>query len=50
VVVRNAQDIKVSGNKVEEKSYRYHTGYPGGLRTIPFKNMLRDVPENVSFP
>ncbi len=35
----NADKIVVTGRKAEEKVYRYHTGWPGGLRTIPFDQM-----------
>lgn len=47
VVVSNAELVAVTGNKMESKVYRSHTGYPGGLRTLPYRNMLRDTPEKV---
>ena len=34
VVVINAEKIKVTGNKLQGKIYRYHTFYPGGLKSV----------------
>jgi len=39
VVVINADKIRLTGNKLEQKVYRHHTGYPGGLKEIPAKRM-----------
>ena len=39
VVVINAQDVKVSGNKEKQKKYTRYSGYPGGLRTITVEEM-----------
>ncbi|KAG1639934.1 hypothetical protein G6F44_007332 [Rhizopus delemar] len=39
VVVINAKDILVSGKKAEQKLYRHHTMYPGGLKEINFKDL-----------
>ncbi len=47
VVVVNAEKVKVTGNKSNQKNYYHHTGYPGGLKTKPFKKMLVDSPENI---
>src|SRR6476660_8446987 len=41
VVVVNAEKIQVTGNKLEQKMYHRHSGYPGGLRSRP----LREQPE-----
>jgi large subunit ribosomal protein L13 len=40
VVVINAQKIRLTGNKVEQKFYRHHTGYPGGLKEVPAKRLF----------
>ncbi len=45
VIVINAEKVKVSGNKGNDKLYRRHTSYPGGLRTVTFKNMMSLRPE-----
>lgn len=39
VVVINAADVQVTGRKASDKVYRYHTRYPGGLRTVPYPRM-----------
>jgi large subunit ribosomal protein L13 len=44
VIVINADKIKVSGKKYTEKLYRRHTSYPGGLRTVTFRDMLANRP------
>ncbi|KAI8146726.1 50S ribosomal protein L13 [Fennellomyces sp. T-0311] len=41
VVVVNAKEVLVSGRKAEQKLYRHHTGYPGGLKEITF-NQLKE--------
>jgi len=47
VIVINAEKISVSGNKLKEKMYRRHTGYPGGLRERTLEEMLERRPEEV---
>jgi large subunit ribosomal protein L13 len=44
VVVINAADVKVTGRKAQDKVYRYHTRYPGGLRTTPYQEMKKRHP------
>jgi len=39
VVVINVQQIRLTGNKLEDKMYRRHSGYPGGLKEIPAKRL-----------
>jgi large subunit ribosomal protein L13 len=47
VVVVNAEKIRVSGNKVKEKMYYRHSGYPGGQRATSLKQMLQKNPQRV---
>jgi large subunit ribosomal protein L13 len=47
VVVVNAEKAVVSGRKSEQKLYRRHTGYPGGLRELSFEEMQDKKPEEV---
>jgi large subunit ribosomal protein L13 len=47
VVVVNAEKIRVTGNKLEEKMYYSHSGYPGGLRETRLKDQLNQHPERV---
>ena len=45
VVVVNADKIKLTGNKMAEKTYYRHTGYPGGIREINAEKLLAKKPE-----
>ena len=47
VIVINARKAVLKGNKVEQKLYRHHTLYPGGMRTITAKEMIAKRPERV---
>jgi large subunit ribosomal protein L13 len=47
VVVVNAEKIHVSGNKRKDKRYYRHSGYPGGLRSRTFEEMLAKRPEDI---
>jgi large subunit ribosomal protein L13 len=47
VVVVNAEKIAVTGNKLEDKLYYRHSGYPGGLRSRPLKDQLERRPTEV---
>lgn len=47
VVIINAADIKVSGNKMDDKLYHRHTGYFGGLKTRNMKTTMEQDPKKV---
>ena len=47
VIIINAEKIKVTGKKLEQKIYRRHSGYPGGMKIIKLKDMLKRRPEFV---
>ena len=47
VVVVNAEKIKVTGKKIEQKKYYSHSGYPGGLKERTLKELLEKKPEEV---
>jgi len=47
VIVVNAEKIKVTGNKMRDKVYHSHSGYPGGQKTINLSSMLQKHPERV---
>ncbi len=47
VVLVNAKKIEVTGNKAENKNYHRHTGYPGGIKKISFKDQLDKDPEKL---
>src|SRR3974390_98727 len=45
VVVIHADKIKITGNKLEQKMYYSHSGYPGGLKEVPAKRVRQSKPE-----
>ena len=47
VVVINADKVRVTGNKTTDKMYHAHSGFPGGLKSISFENLLEKAPEKV---
>ena len=47
VVVTNARNIKVTGKKSQQLVFRHHTMYPGGLKEIQYKDMMRRKPDEV---
>ncbi|GAA5977050.1 hypothetical protein JCM11641_001286 [Rhodosporidiobolus odoratus] len=47
VVVTNAKKVAVTGRKADQKLYRHHTQFPGGLKEIPYKTMLERKPEEI---
>ena len=47
IVVINAQKVAVTGTKAEDKTYRRHTGYPGGRREDPYATFLENHPERI---
>jgi large subunit ribosomal protein L13 len=47
VVVLNAEKVHLTGRKLQNKQYRWHTGYIGGLREMTAEKMLKSHPERV---
>ena len=47
VIVINAEKIKLTGNKEQQKIYQRYSGYPGGLREIPYLRMKEKSPETI---
>ena len=47
VVVINAEKVQLTGRKLRQKTYRWHTGYIGHLREVSAETMLRTHPERV---
>ncbi len=41
VVVINAKKVQLSGKKESQKEYSYYSGYPSGMRSVPFKEMMK---------
>ncbi|MGD1990136.1 MAG: 50S ribosomal protein L13 [Chromatiales bacterium] len=47
IVVINAEKIRVTGNKLQQKMYHHHTGYIGNLKSITLEKQLQKAPERV---
>jgi len=47
VIVINADKIRVTGRKLDQKIYYRHSGYPGGLKSITLRDQLQKHPERV---
>ena len=47
IVVVNAEKIRVTGNKMQDKMYHHHTGYIGHLKSINLEKQLAEAPERV---
>ncbi len=47
VVIVNSAKAKLTGKKAEDKEYHFHSGYPGGMKTFNYKDMLK---KDATFP
>ena len=47
VVVTNAKEVRLTGRKMDQKVYYKHSGYPGGLKEVKVKKLLKEQPEKV---
>lgn len=47
VVVVNAEKIKLTGRKWDQKMYYHHSGYPGGISSIAAKHLINKKPEDL---
>ncbi len=45
VEVKNVDQLKFTGNKLNKKIYYRHSGYPGGLKSVPLKKLFFERPE-----
>ena len=45
VIVVNAEQVALTGNKLRDKLYFRHSGYPGGLKVVNYEKLLRTHPE-----
>ena len=44
VIVVNARNVKTTGTKADKKIYRHYSGYPGGLKEVPFARVVEQDP------
>ena len=49
VIIINCEKVVLTGKKLEDKYYRYHTGYIGGLKEIQYKKLMAEKPEFVVY-
>jgi large subunit ribosomal protein L13 len=47
VIIVNAAKLTLTGKKLDQKLYRYHTLYPGGLKEVSYRNLMQKNPEKV---
>lgn len=47
VIVVNAEKVRMTGNKLSQKTYERYSGYPGGLRVVNARTLLATKPEEV---
>lgn len=47
VIIVNADKIVLTGNKLDQKKYYSHSGYPGGLKEIPYRALMNKKPDFV---
>jgi large subunit ribosomal protein L13 len=47
VIIINAEKVALSGNKLEDKRAYRHSGYPGGLRSVAYRDLMASRPERV---
>ena len=45
VIIINCDKVRLTGKKAEQKYYRYHTGYVGGLKEIQYKKLMAEKPD-----
>ena len=47
IVVVNAEKVRVTGAKATDKMYHHHTGFPGGLKSMSFEELVEKAPERI---
>ncbi len=47
IVIINAEKIRVTGNKENNKMYHHHTGFPGGIKSVNLKTMRAKYPDRI---
>jgi len=45
VIIINCDKVRLTGKKLEQKYYRYHSGFIGGLKEIQYKKLMKEKPE-----
>ena len=45
VIVLNSEKVVLTGNKLDQKVYRHHSGWPGGMKEIKYRQLMDNKPE-----
>jgi large subunit ribosomal protein L13 len=45
VIVVNCADVQLTGGKAERKFWHRHSGFPGGIKSVPFTRLIQETPE-----
>lgn len=45
VIILNADKVILTGKKLDQKKYYHHSGYPGGLKEVTYRNLMKNKPE-----
>lgn len=49
VIILNAEKVELTGKKLDQEFYTYHTGHPGGLKQVSFRRMLAEKPDKLVY-
>lgn len=49
VIITNAEKIVLTGKKLDQSFYTYHTGHPGGLKQVSFRRMIAEKPDRLIY-
>lgn len=47
IIVTNAEKVTVTGRKFKNKMYHHHTGFPGGIKSVPFEKLQAKNPARI---
>ncbi len=47
VIVINAEKVKLTGKKLDQGEYIYHTGHPGGIKRVSYRRLIEENPERL---
>ena len=45
VIIVNAEKVRLTGRKLDRKTYIHHTGFPGGIKEVTYRTLLEQKPE-----
>ena len=45
VIIINAEKVRLTGRKLDQKTHSHHTGFPGGIKEVNYRTLLQQKPE-----